>query len=264
MENVKPDKRYLGHIVKVVSEIVGDQTAVLQRVERGIQEQNKAYRALLNQLVVMDKKVDGGFSVLENTRIATLDKNVTQKISLMENSYLKQLKNKVDSTYGKLQQQIHAQLLHAMIKLSKTKRLKPQASTPSITPVHAISAALPAIPSSKASPKAPVSPLGSPVKPVPATAKVEIPPPASEKGDWMESELEGAEVFDSIIIGWKRKDWDSAKGTKEEFMRAWKKLSHTDKQKIRQGAWSKPIIDKMKMLGRESATKSVDSGADES
>jgi hypothetical protein len=248
MENIKTDKRYLGHVVKVVSDIVGDQTMVLQRVERALQEQTKAYKALLNQLGVMDKKIDGGFNVLENNRIASLDKNITQKISLMEYGYLKQLKDKLDSVYSKLQQQIHAHLLHLMMKLSQGQQVKPQVIAPSITPIHAISAALPP---SKPSPPVPPSKPKSPVTPVPAAAKVETPTAAPEGSGWTESELEGAEVFDSIIIGWKRKDWDSAKGTKEVFMRAWKKLSHTDKQKIRQGAWSKPIIDKMKLLGRE-------------
>jgi len=248
MEDAKSDKRYLGHIVKVVSDIIGDQTAVLQRVERGLQEQNKAYKALVKQLEVMDKKVEGGFGVLENNRIASLDKNITQRISLMEYGYLKLLKNKLDSVYSKLQQQIHARLLHLMIKLSQEKLVKPQVVAPSSGPAEAIPAQLPP---KKPIPSAPLSKSRSPEISAPETAKAETPTVAPKEGGWTESELEGAEVFDSIIIGWKRKDWDSAKGTKEEFMRAWKKLSHTDKQKIRQGAWSKPIIDKMKMLGRE-------------
>ena len=71
-------------------------------------------------------------------------------------------------------------------------------------------------------------------------------------GDWMESELEGAQIFDSIITGWKRRDWETqAKGTKEMFMRAWKKLSNTDRQKIRNRTWSKKVINKMKLLSRE-------------
>jgi hypothetical protein len=232
------DKRYLGHIVKVVSDILGDQTMVLQRVERAFQEQTKAYKALFGQLDGMDKKLDGGFNVLENNRIASLDKNITQKISSMEYDCLKQLKYQLDSICSKLQQQIHMQLLQLMIKQARERQEKPPVPAPSVTPTVPISA-----PRTAAKPSLPVSKVAEPVK---AEASTPV-----QQGDWTESELEGKEIFDTIIVGWKRKDWEAAKGTREEFMRAWKKLSQTDKQKIRQGAWSKPIIDKMKMLGRE-------------
>jgi hypothetical protein len=232
------DQRYLGHIVKYVSEILGDQTMVLQRVERAFQEQTKAYKALNKQLSEMEKKIDGGFSVLENNRIASLDKIISQKISSMEYSNLTQLKYQLDSICSKLQQQIQMQLLQFMIMQAQERQVKHPIPAPSGAPTTPISASRVAI---KPSPLVPKS-----AEPM----KVEASPPVQE-GDWTDSELEGAEIFDTIIVGWKRKDWDTAKGTKEEFMRAWKKLSHTDKQKVRQGAWSKPIIDKMKMLGRE-------------
>lgn len=232
------DKRYLGHIVKVVSEILGDQTMVLQRVERAFQEQNKAYKALFKQLGEMDQKIDGGFNVLENNRIASLDKIISQKISSMQYDNLKQMKYQLDSLCSKLQQQIQMQLLQFMIKQARAKQEKPPVPAPVGSPTIPISASR-----TVAKPSPPVPKVAEPVKAEPTTPV--------QQGDWTDSELEGAEIFDTIIVGWKRKDWETAKGTKEEFMRAWKKLSHTDKQKVRQGAWSKPIIDKMKMLGRE-------------
>lgn len=238
MDISKVDQRHIGEIVKVVSEILGDQTMVLQRVERAFQEQTKAYKSLSIQLNEMDKKIDGGFNVLENNRIASLDKNISQKISSMEYSTLKQLKYQLDSICSKLQQQIQMQLLQLMIKQTREWKEKLSIPTPSVAPTFPVSA-----PRTAVKPSPPVPKVAEPVK-----AEASIP---VQEGDWTDSELEGAEIFDSIIVGWKRKDWETAKGTKEEFMRAWKKLSHTDKQKVRQGAWSKPIIDKMKMLGRE-------------
>jgi hypothetical protein len=232
------DKRYLGHIVKVVSDILGDQTMVLQRVERAFQEQNKVYKALFKQLDEMDQKIDGGFNVLENNRIASLDKIISQKISSMQYDSLKQMKSQLDSLCSKLQQQIQMQLLQFMIKQARAKQVKPPVPAPVVTPTIPISA-----PRTVAKPSPPVPKVAEPVQ-------AEAASPV-QQGEWTDSELEGAEIFDTIIVGWKRKDWETAKGTKEEFMRAWKKLSHTDKQKVRQGAWSKPIIDKMKMLGRE-------------
>jgi len=252
MENIKPDKKYLGYIVKVVSDIVGDQTMVLQRVERAIQEQNKAYKALLNQLGVMDKKIEDGFNVLETNRIASFDKNVTQKIFSMDYDYLKQLKDQLNSVCNRLQQQIHTKLLHLVIKQSQGQWISQQVIAPISRPMHAISAA-----------PSPSKPSLS-MKSGSVIVKEETPTVITKEDGWTESELEGAEVFDTIIIGWKQKDWNSAKGTREEFMRAWKKLSSTDKQKIRQGAWSKQIIDKMKMLGRKSIPKSIDTEAEES
>ncbi|MDD1779460.1 MAG: hypothetical protein LUQ65_14960 [Candidatus Helarchaeota archaeon] len=238
MDFSKIDHRYLGHIVKVVSEILGDQTMVLQRVERAFQEQTKAYKALSQQLDQMDQKVDGGFNVMENNRIASLDKIISQRISAMQYDNLKQMKYQLDSICIKLQQQIQMQLLQFMIKQARVQQEKPPVPAPVVTPTSPISASRTA-----AKPSPPVPKGAEPVK-------AEAPTPV-QQGEWTDSELEGAEIFDTIIVGWKRKDWETAKGTKEEFMRAWKKLSHTDKQKVRQGAWSKPIIDKMKMLGRE-------------
>ncbi|MHA1315729.1 MAG: hypothetical protein ACTSRB_17625, partial [Candidatus Helarchaeota archaeon] len=67
-----------------------------------------------------------------------------------------------------------------------------------------------------------------------------------------ESELEGFKVFDTVIAisKWKMRDFEAQKGTREEFAIAWRKLSGPARKEIRNGAWSKAIITKIKMLGR--------------
>lgn len=68
--------------------------------------------------------------------------------------------------------------------------------------------------------------------------------------DISSSEAEGSKVFDEFIVSWKLKDWENIGGTKEMFINAWKKLSSYDKQKIKSGTWSKPMMEKVKLLGR--------------
>ncbi|MHA1405365.1 MAG: hypothetical protein ACTSSI_16500 [Candidatus Helarchaeota archaeon] len=70
--------------------------------------------------------------------------------------------------------------------------------------------------------------------------------------EWTESELEGFKVFDTVIAisKWKMRDFEAQKGTREEFAIAWRKLSGPARKEIRNGAWSKAIITKIKMLGR--------------
>ncbi|NHI91556.1 MAG: hypothetical protein EAX96_03565 [Candidatus Lokiarchaeota archaeon] len=67
---------------------------------------------------------------------------------------------------------------------------------------------------------------------------------------WTDSEIEGFQVFDEIITGWKLRDFEALKGTREIFAIAWRKLSSHDRKKIRNGAWSEPIIKKITLLGR--------------
>ncbi|MFX1449626.1 MAG: hypothetical protein ACFFCM_02215, partial [Promethearchaeota archaeon] len=101
--------------------------------------------------------------------------------------------------------------------------------------------------------KGPVSKLQAPIPAPPLKSGVTVAPAEEEtiEGDWRESELEGAKIFDELITGWKLRDWEKVGGTKEMFMYAWPKLSSYDRQKIKSGTWSKPIINKVKMLGRE-------------
>ena len=67
---------------------------------------------------------------------------------------------------------------------------------------------------------------------------------------WTESEIEGFQVFDELIHGWKLRDYEKLNGTREGFAIAWRKLSDHDRKKIRSGTWSEPIIKKIKHLGR--------------
>ncbi|NVM01445.1 MAG: hypothetical protein HWN67_03870, partial [Candidatus Helarchaeota archaeon] len=90
----------------------------------------------------------------------------------------------------------------------------------------------------------PTMPVKQVVKEVPSEEKI-------SEGDWSESELEGAKIFDELITGWKQRDWEKIGGTREIFMAGWAKLSSYDKKKIRSGTWSKQIINKIKLLGRE-------------
>lgn len=79
--------------------------------------------------------------------------------------------------------------------------------------------------------------------------KKEIPPDT----DWSDSELEGFKIYDEVIAPskWKVKDFEKQKGTREMFAIAWHKLSGPARKEIRNGAWSKKIIIKIVMLGRE-------------
>ncbi len=104
------------------------------------------------------------------------------------------------------------------------------------------------VPKKEAAPK-----LQAPIPKLPGKKDLKEPAPVEEipEGDWRESELEGSKLFDELITGWKLRDWEKVGGTKEMFMYAWPKLSSFDKKKIKSGTWSKPIINKIKMLGRE-------------
>ncbi len=67
---------------------------------------------------------------------------------------------------------------------------------------------------------------------------------------WTDSEIEGFGVFDELITGWKLRDFEKLEGSREMFAIAWRKLSEHDRKRIRNGAWSEPIIKKIALLGR--------------
>ncbi|NVM54024.1 MAG: hypothetical protein HWN66_10020 [Candidatus Helarchaeota archaeon] len=239
-------KRHLAQIVTVLSDIVGGQTQVLLRIERGLVEQNRAYKDLLNKINLFDKKVHGGFTVLEDNRLATLEKNVTEGLTNLDYSYLKKLKQELDSVHAKLQQQVNVQLLQLLIKKSQRAAVIPRGRAPSVVRPSGIRP-------SRRKPTTPTYAMASAISELKPAAAPQQETAEAPDGEWSESELEGGQIFDTLITGWKRRDWEKiVQGTKEMFMRAWKKLSKTDKQKIRNGAWSKPIIKKLKMMSRES------------
>ncbi|MHA1265498.1 MAG: hypothetical protein ACTSRS_09710 [Candidatus Helarchaeota archaeon] len=233
-------ERHITELVRVISDIVGGQRSVLQKIERGLVEYNKANIAIIKKLNLIDQKIQGGFNILENTKLTALESKVTEGLERIDITFLRKVERDLDDIKAKLQQQINAQLLHVLIKQSM-KQKKPEPSdirrarpisplvTPRRAPIHAVTAPVPKSAAAEAA----------------SAEAVEVP-----EGEWQESELEGAKIFDTIIVGWKRRDWEKVKGTKEIFMRGWKKLSSSDKQKIRNGAWSKPIMNKIKLLGR--------------
>ncbi len=246
MESIMTEiqQRHLKELVQVISDILGGQTNVLQRVERGLTEQYKTYAQVVSKVSLLDKKIQGGFTVLEGNRLASLDKNVSEKLSSLDYSYLVKLKQDLDKVHSKLQRQLNLQLLKLFIKQSKEPRKRARGVAPAKSQP---SVALPSRRPSVARAPAYTATVPQPQQPVSQEAAADV-----EGDDWSESELEGAQIFDNIITGWKRRDWESqAKGTKEMFMRAWKKLSNTDRQKIRNGTWSKKVIKKMKLLSRE-------------
>jgi hypothetical protein len=233
-----PQKRHITQVVKVVNDILEAQTVILQRIETGYTDHLAVYNELLTKIDLLDKKIEGGFTVMENNRLASLDHTISNKLKMLEYSYLKELKTKLNSVHMKLFQQIQTRMLQLLMKRPERpkKALEPERVSikhPSYRPYASI-APTAVVPQAQSYDAAAI-----------AEAAEEL------EGDWMESELEGATIFDSIITGWKRRDWEKIKGTKEMFMRGWKKLSASDKQKIKNGAWSKPIMNKIKMLGRE-------------
>ncbi|NVM28546.1 MAG: hypothetical protein HWN65_06860 [Candidatus Helarchaeota archaeon] len=237
------EKRHLAQIVRVISDITAAQTQVLQRVERGLVDQGKAFKELTNLINLLDKKLSGGFTVLENNRLASMDKNVSESLRNLDYTYLKKLKNDLDTLHHRLQQQVNAQLLQLLIKKSKQVAIPPRVAAKRVSeappfrrrtpaPIHAIATAIPSAPAASAQ----------------AESEAEV-----IEGDWEDIELEGGRIFDTIITGWKRRDWEKEpKGTKAMFMRAWMKLSSKEKQEVKMGAWSKVIIKKMKLKLRDS------------
>ena len=237
-------ERHIKELVQVISDILGGQTTVLQRVERGLTEQYKTYHDVVTRMQLLDKKIQGGFTVLENKRLASLDKNVSERLSTLDYTFLMKLKHQVDAIHSKLQQQLNLQLMQLLIKQTKKPSKRVREKTPTaVRPSVGLPTKRPGIPRAPAY----TATVPQPTQPVSQEAAADV-----EDKDWMESELEGAQIFDTIITTWKRRDWESqAKGTKEMFMRAWKKLSNPDRQKIRNGTWSKKIIKKMQLLSRE-------------
>jgi len=125
---------------------------------------------------------------------------------------------------------------------------------PVVTQVIEVAATTP-IDSTLSSKKTPLSapiPTVSPVlSPKTQVSALESVTEDLDLEDIRESELEGAKIFETIITGWKRRDWEKIGGTKEMFIWAWAKLSNFDRQKIKNGTWSKQIMNKCKLLGRE-------------
>ncbi len=242
-------KKHIAQIVQVVNEILGGQTKVLQRIEEGYGELNHVYSELLNKLTLLEKKVDGGFTVLETNGIAPLHLTISDKLQKLEYNYLKKLKTRIDSIHTKLQQQMQMQIFQLLIKKSQEQEVKP---------LEKLESKVKSVEKEKVtSPKTPLKVTASQRPSVPTTPST-VPPPSQPpltselaEDDLSESELEGAQLYDTLIVGWKRRDWEALKGTKEIFSRGWKKLSMTDRQKIKNGAWSKPLMEKLKLLGRE-------------
>ena len=239
-ETTKINKKHIAQIVKVVNDILEAQSVILQRIESAYQQNIHVFQELSNKVGVLEKKIEGGFTVLESQRLASLDTTITNKLKNLELGYVRELKKQMDSTHMQMVQQIQARMFELLIKESQKAPRKPQARAPS------------AAPTPRRGPS--YQPYGVP-SPAPAPAAAPVPEMEAVDGEWSESELEGAQIYDTIITGWKRRDWEKhdpnhPKGTKEMFMRGWKKLSSSDRQKIKNGAWSKPIINKLKMLGR--------------
>lgn len=233
--------RHITQVVQVVNDILQAQKAILERIEVGYREQLEVYNELKSRIDLLDKKIEGGFTVLETTRIDSLDKTVSAKLKNIQYSYIRELKQKIDAINIKLQQQVQAKMLQLMIKGSmKPIQKSSERGLVAERPVRRVPSYRP-------------TPLGVPAPAAPASLSAqEIELPESEDGDWMESEIEGAQIYDTIITGWKRRDWEGIEGDKETFMRGWRKLSNSDRQKIKNGAWSKPIMNKIKLLGRSS------------
>ncbi|MHA1277762.1 MAG: hypothetical protein ACTSQI_09375 [Candidatus Helarchaeota archaeon] len=233
-----PHIRHIAQIVKVVNDILEAQTVILQRIEEGYKEHLSVYNELLNRIGLLDRKIEGGFTVMEKTRLASLDQTISNKLKKIEYGYLNELKSELDAVHTKLFQQVQTRMLQLLIQhpkqLQKLSTHKPrEVGKPTLHPSAPI-APTTLVPEAKAyhTPKQPQT-------------------VAAVEGDWSESELEGATIFEAIITGWKRRDWEKVQGTKETFMRGWKKLSSVDRQKIKNGTWSKPIMKKIKLLGRE-------------
>ena len=219
----------------------------LKNIEAQIDKRLEALKIAKKSVDQIDKIVKKEFSEIINSGFS----DVTLHLSKM----LDELSPKLQKL-GVAQTMIHdiVTQLRTDIKLFTMKDLKLKIkeleeidfTQPIITETVQVTA-----PSAQKAPKAKATvKSGGPSITKSAVQETPVEEPPTEE-DWRESELEGANVFDSLITGWKRRDWEKIGGNKEMFMVGWSKLSSYDRTRIKSGTWSKSMMNKVKLLGRE-------------
>ncbi|MHA1750768.1 MAG: hypothetical protein ACTSYZ_00200 [Candidatus Helarchaeota archaeon] len=219
-------------LINLITGILEDSMKLLKKIEKNIDYQGKLLNSLSEKFDVIGDKIEQSFNNLNNVQLGTFLSDISSRFDLIDVNKLKEIDDEINDISNILQKNFQIQMISILreyvdLNLSFPTRSELTQRSSFFRKSNIIST-----PSHHSFSKKSQS----------VDTKIE--------GDWSESELEGGEIFEKIIIGWKRRDFEKAQGTKEIFMKAWKKLSSYDKAQIKNGAWSKKLIDKIKLLGR--------------
>jgi hypothetical protein len=209
---------------------------LLQKIEKTIEMQNKSFNSLSETFDRLEKKIETNFNEIQDKKIDVIFDKISSRLDLINTEKVKDLNVELNEISKNIQNNFQfksVSLLNRVINLNLNRPKPSKPRTPSFT--------------SGFQNKTPISRSVSHLRSKKSESDLEVEAP---QGDWTSLELEGAEIFEKVITGWKRRDLEKADGNKEMFMRAWKKLSSYDRSAIKNGAWSKKLINKIKMLGR--------------
>jgi len=224
-------------LINLITGILENSMKFLMKIEKNLENKNRLLKSLYNKIENFQTKISNDIDNFIKTGLEKTYNNILYQFELINIKKLQEINKELDQIFNKLSlnfQMKNIELLNKNIELSLYQ------PKPSIEKKEDLTRK-----NYKPAPKQ--RPISYPPTSIPKTQSIESEIP---EGDWTESELEGAKIFDTIIVGWKRRDFEKAQGTKEIFMRAWKKLSNYDRAQIKNGAWSKKLIDKIKLLGR--------------
>ena len=224
-------------LINLITGILEDSMKLLIKVEKNIEDQNRSLRTLSNNFDNINNNISNQFENLNNNHLEPIFDNISSHFDIIDTDNIKKFNAEIDEISKNLQNNFQFQSISLLNRVIILNMIQPQPRSTSIQT---------RIPSQISSRRLSATKTKSTtIKPI-----IEEDSPVSD-GDWSESQLEGADIFENTITGWKRRDFDKAQGTKEIFMRAWKKLSSYDQAQIRNGAWSGKLINKIKMMGRE-------------
>ncbi len=223
-------------LMNLITGILEDSMKLLKKVEKNIDLQNNSLKSLVEKFNSINDNLDRSFEELINVRLKNIFETLYNRLDLIDYDKLIEYDEEIDAINKILQRNFQLQTISLMKELVELNMKWPKAGDTQF----------PRRISSRTSIS--MGPIQKPISPIQVQSKSAS---AELEGDWSESELEGGEIFERIIVGWKRRDFEKAQGTKEIFMRAWKKLSSYDRAQIKNGAWSQALINKIKMLGRK-------------
>ena len=221
-------------LINLTTGILEDSMKLLQKIEKTIEMQNKSFNSLSDTFDRLEKKIETNFNEIQDNKIDVIFDKISSRLDLINTEKVKDLNIELNEITKNIQNNFQFKSISLLNKVINLNLNRPKPSKPQ-TPSFV----------SGFKRRTPISRAGSHHRSSKSELEVEAP-----QGDWTSLELEGAEIFEKVITGWKRRDLEKADGNKEMFMRAWKKLSNYDRSSIKNGAWSKKLINKIKMLGR--------------
>lgn len=223
-------------LINLTTGILEDSMKLLQKIEKTIEMQNKSFNSLSDTLDKFEKKIETNFNDIQDNKIDVIFDKISSRLDLINTEKVKDLNIELNEITKNIQNNFQFKSISLLNKVINLNLNRPKLSKPP-TPSFVSGFQRRTI----------IRRAGSPLRSSKSESELEVEAP---QGDWTSLELEGAEIFEKVITGWKRRDLEKADGNKEMFMRAWKKLSNYDRSAIKNGAWSKKLINKIKMLGR--------------